>query len=81
MTEEELLARISIDPAICHGKTCIKGTRIMVSIILDNLAAGVPEGEILRAYPSLRSEDIRAALAYAAAMARERSVPIPLPRE
>jgi uncharacterized protein (DUF433 family) len=70
--------RISINPKVCHGKPCIKGTRIWVSLIVDNLAAGSSEGEILEAYPSLTREDIRAALAYAAEMARERYVDIPL---
>jgi len=69
--------RISIDPNVCHGKPCIKGTRIWVSLIVDNLAAGFSEEEILKAYPSLRPEDIRAALAYAAEMTRERYVDIP----
>ena len=64
--------RVVVDPEICHGKACIKGTRIFVSIILDNLAAGVPEEEILQQYPSLTREDIQAALGYAAALARER---------
>lgn len=45
--------RIASDPSICHGKVCIKGTRIMVSVILDNLAAGVSDAEILKSYPSL----------------------------
>jgi uncharacterized protein (DUF433 family) len=72
--------RISIDPNVCHGKPCIKGTRIWVSLIVDNLAAGSTEGEILEAYPSLTREDISAALAYAAEMARERYVDIPLTR-
>ncbi|MCL0058712.1 DUF433 domain-containing protein [Dehalococcoidia bacterium] len=70
--------RISIDPKVCHGKPCIKGTRIWVSLIVDNLAAGCGEEEILEAYPSLTREDIRAALAFAAEMARERYVDIPL---
>ena len=70
--------RISIDPNICHGKPCIKGTRIWVSLIVDNLAAGSSETEILNAYPSLAKEDLKAALAYAAEMARERYVDIPL---
>lgn len=70
--------RISVDPLVCHGKACIKGTRIMVSVILDNLAAGVSQEEILRSYPSLRPDDIQAALAYAADLARERFVPIAL---
>ena len=61
-----LLERISIDPKVCHGKACIRGTRIMVSVILDNLAAGVSQEEILKSYPSLTPEDIRAAVAYAA---------------
>lgn len=63
--------RVSIDPQVCHGKPCIKGTRIMVSIILDYLTAGEPAEEILRQYPTLRSEDIRAAMGYAAWLARE----------
>lgn len=68
--------RISVDPSVCHGKACIKGTRIMVSVILDNLAAGVSEEEILKSYPSLTPEDIQAAIAYAAELARERLVPL-----
>ncbi|MEA3442925.1 MAG: DUF433 domain-containing protein [Chloroflexota bacterium] len=70
--------RISIKPNVCHGKPCIKDTRIWVSLIVDNLAAGSSEEEILKAYPSLSREDIRAALAFAAEMARERYVDIPL---
>ena len=78
MDREELLKRVSIDPNICSGKPCIRGTRIWVSLILDNLAEGVPESELLEAYPQLRQEDIRAAIAYGAEMARERIIPIPL---
>jgi len=70
--------RISIDPNICHGKPCIEGTRIWVSLIVDNLASGSSEDEILEAYPSLTREDIKVALAYAAEMARERYVDIPM---
>jgi len=66
--------RISVDPQVCHGKACIKGTRIMVSVILDNLAAGISIEEILKSYPSLSREDIQAAIAYAAELARERVV-------
>lgn len=66
--------RISVDPNISHGKACITGTRIMVSVVLDNLAAGVSEEEVLRSYPSLTIDDIRAAIAYAAELARERVV-------
>ena len=71
-----LFERISADPQVCHGKACIKGTRIMVSVILDNLAAGVSSEEILKSYPTLNSEDIQAAIAYAAELSKERVVPI-----
>ena len=67
---------ITIDPSVCHGKPCIKGTRIMVSVILDNLAAGISHEEILKSYPSLTTEDIQAAISYAAELARDRIVPI-----
>jgi uncharacterized protein (DUF433 family) len=70
--------RISVDPAVCHGKACIRGTRILVSAVIDNLAAGVPREEILRAYPALADGDIEAALAYAAELAREGSADLPL---
>ena len=76
MSNSELLDRISIDPRICHGKPCIRGTRILVPIVLDNLAAGIPEAELLAVYPSLTAQDIQAALIYAADLARERWVPI-----
>ena len=65
------LDRISVDPDICHGMPCIAGTRIPVSVILDNLSEGVSQEEILKSYPSLHPEDISAALAYAALLARE----------
>jgi uncharacterized protein (DUF433 family) len=67
---------ISVDPAICHGKACIAGTRVMVSVIIDNLASGVTRAEILTSYPSLKETDIDAALRYAAELARERIVPL-----
>ena len=66
--------RISIDPAVCHGKACIKGTRIMVSVVLDNLVAGQTPDEIAKLYPTLTREDVTAAMAYAAELARERVV-------
>ena len=62
---------ITVDPTICHGRACVKGTRIMVSVILDNLAAGLSPDEILQSYPSLDREAVQAALAYAAELARE----------
>jgi uncharacterized protein (DUF433 family) len=66
--------RISVDPMVCHGKPCIRGTRIFLSVILDNLAAGQTAEQILDSYPGLRAEDIRAALSYAAELAHERTV-------
>jgi uncharacterized protein (DUF433 family) len=56
---------ISVNPAICHGKACIRGTRIMVSVIVDNIAAHVSREEILCSYPELTAPDIDAALSYA----------------
>lgn len=70
--------RISVDPAICHGRACIKGTRVMVSVVLDNLAAGETPEAIATAY-RLTSEDIQAALLYAAELAKERVVPVGAP--
>ncbi len=72
-----LLSRIAIDPEICGGKPCIRGTRIWVSLILDNLAGGVSEADILDAYPQLSHDDVLAAVAYGAEAARERFVPLP----
>ena len=80
MKREELLKRISVDPHVCFGKACIRGTRIWVSLILDNLAEGVTEEELLRAYPQLKGDDIRAALAYGAETTKERVIPIPVER-
>ena len=67
-------SHLTIDPQICHGQIFIAGTRIPVTVVLDNLAANVSREEILRSYPSLKSEDIDAALSYAAELARERFV-------
>ena len=75
---ENPLDRISINPNICFGKPCIKGTRIWVSLILDYLANGDSAAEILVAYPHLKIEDIRAAMAYGAEVARERIIPVPV---
>ncbi|OLB34648.1 MAG: hypothetical protein AUH11_17545 [Acidobacteria bacterium 13_2_20CM_57_17] len=70
--------RISVNPAVCHGRACVRGTRVMVSAVVDNVAAGVPRDEILRSYPALKEVDIDAALAYAAELAREGTVDLPL---
>ena len=66
--------RISVDPAVCHGKACVAGTRVMVSAILDSLVDECTEAEILKQYPSLGHDDIRAAIAYGAELARERII-------
>jgi uncharacterized protein (DUF433 family) len=71
--------RINVNPEICHGKACIKGTRVMVSIVLDNLAAGEPIEENMRGY-GLHEDDINASLAYTAELARERIIPL-VPRD
>ena len=62
------------NPAVCHGQLCAAGTRVFVTNILDSLAEGATREEILRSYPSLRSEHIEAAVAYAAELAREESL-------
>jgi uncharacterized protein (DUF433 family) len=74
MPTENLLARIAADPNVCFGKPCVRGTRIWVSLILDNLAAGVSEADLLESYPQLAPADIRAAIAYGAAVTREHVV-------
>ena len=71
------IEHIVSDPNVCHGKACIRGTRIMVSVVLDNLAAGLTSAEIVGAYPSLKPADVAAAMAYAADLARERVVGTP----
>jgi uncharacterized protein (DUF433 family) len=70
-----LLGRISIDPGVCAGKPCIKGTRIWVSLILDLLASGMSEADVRAEYPQLTHEDILAAIAYGAEASRERVIP------
>ena len=69
---------ITADAQIMHGAVCFRGTRVPVSVVLDNLAAGTTTARILENYPSLKPEHIPAALAYAADLARERIVPIPV---
>ena len=73
-----LLKRISINPNICFGKPCIRGTRIWVSLLLDFLADGMTIQEVIEEYPHLKIEDIRAALAYGAEMSRERFTDVPM---
>ena len=66
--------RITANQAVCHGKACIRGSRVMVSVILDNLASGEPVEEIMRGY-HLEREDVQAAMHYAAELARETVIP------
>jgi uncharacterized protein (DUF433 family) len=71
MTNEDLLGRIVVDPGVCGGKPCIRGTRIYIAIVLDGLAEGLTPEQIIDHYPQLTPDDIRAALAYAAELSRE----------
>jgi uncharacterized protein (DUF433 family) len=68
---------ITVNPAVLHGKACLRGTRIPVAVVLANLADGLTTEEILESYPSLTPAGIRAALAYAADLAQERVLPLP----
>ena len=68
---------VTVDPSICHGKACIRGTRVLVSAILDNIAAGESAESILESYPTITREAIQAAIAYAADLARERVIVLP----
>lgn len=64
------------DSSVCHGVACLRGTRIPVAVVLDNLAEGLTPEEIVRSYPSLSLEQVHAAMAYAAELARERLFPL-----
>lgn len=70
------LELVSIDPQVCHGQPCVKGTRIMVTVVLDALAAGLETAEIVRNYPTLSSDGIRAAVAYGAWLAKQEIRPL-----
>lgn len=77
MTElprDKLLRRVTVDPDVCHGKACIQGTRVMVSVVLANLADGLSAKEIVEEYPSLTSVDVQAAVAYGAELAVEQDI-------
>ena len=69
---EILLSRITIDPAVCHGKPCVRGLRYPVESLLELLSAGMTTEEILADYPDLEKDDLLAALAYAARLAHTR---------
>ncbi|MGK7921432.1 MAG: DUF433 domain-containing protein [Trichodesmium sp.] len=70
MARNNLLSRISIDPNICHGKLCIRGHRIWVSLILDLFAGGATIEQLLKEYPGIEGEDIFACLAYGLEMTK-----------
>ena len=72
---------ISVSPDVCHGKACVRGTRVMVSVVLANLTAGYSAEEITRSYPRVGSADVRAVIAYAADFARGRAGALPLEGE
>jgi uncharacterized protein (DUF433 family) len=77
MELEEIRRHIATDPAICHGQPCIRGTRILVTVILDALAAGEAVEGIMQSYPSLTPDDIRACLGYAALLAHDDILVLP----
>ncbi len=71
MADQALLQRIAIDPQVCGGKPCIRGTRIPIAVILDTLSEGKTPKQVIDAYPALALEDVMAALAYAGLLAQE----------
>ena len=77
MKRQDLLKRISIDSRVCGGKPCIRGHRIWVSLILDFLASRYNFDELLKCYPGIEEDDIRACIAYGAQMSRDRYVDVP----
>jgi uncharacterized protein (DUF433 family) len=68
--------RITVDPLVCKGRACVASTRVMVSVVLDNLADGLSAEEIMRSYPLLTREDIQACVGYAASLAHEEILPL-----
>ena len=71
VTEKEMMAHITSKPNVCGGRPCIRDTRIEIAVILDGLAEGMTEPEIIDHYPQLTKDDIHASLAYAADLAHE----------
>ena len=71
MTSEQLLERVTIDAEVCHGQPCIRGTRVLVTVLLDALAAGMSNDEIVGHYPTIVPDDVRAAAAYGAWLAKQ----------
>ncbi len=77
MNRDEVLKHVTINPDVCFGKPCIRGTRIWVSLILDMLADGSSIEELLANYPHIKRDDILACIGYGAEMSRERYVEFP----
>ena len=77
--QPDYLDHLQADPEICGGQVCIRGTRIPAALILDALAGGDTVDDLLRGYPTLTRDDVNAALAYAAQLARERILPLARP--
>lgn len=71
MPEQELIRRITSKPDVCGGRPGIRGTRIEIAVILDSMAEGMTESEIIDHYPQLTKDDIHACFAYAADLAHE----------
>lgn len=71
---QALLARITVDPDVCHGKPCIRGLRYPVEMVLELLSGGMSAEELLADYEDLEPADVQAALAYAAKLAKRRSM-------
>jgi uncharacterized protein (DUF433 family) len=74
MSEQQLLSRITVDPAICHGKPCIRGLRYPVAMLLELLSGGMTADEVLADYPDLEPDDLRASYAFAARLAAVQSI-------
>ena len=71
MSDDRLLARVAVDPAICSGRPFIRGTRVCITVILDALTQWLTPGEIIQHYPDLDAEDLQAAVAYAGRLAEQ----------
>jgi len=74
MSEQELLSRITVDPAICHGKPCIRGLRYPVAMLLELLSGGMNSVQIINDYPDIEPDDLRAIYAFAARLTKVQSV-------
>ena len=75
---DQLLTRITLDPAVCHGKPCVRGLRYPVEFLFELLSSGMTFDDLLADYEDLERDDLRAAMAYAARLSRTKSIwPVP----